>query len=117
MTGTTTRVPGGTLVGQRVRRKQGDLVLTGRGGYLEDLDLPEMLHAPLLRSSEPRARLVGIDTAAARTMPGVRYIMTGAEALDHVGVIPHFFDPAVVGARTMEFRCLAVEEVRHEGEA
>ena len=103
--------------GQRVRRKQGNLVLTGRGGYLDDVELPGMLHAALLRRTEPHARITRIDTSAASALPGVRRVLTGAEAGDHVGIIPHFFDPVAVGARTVNFRCLAVETVRHAGEA
>jgi carbon-monoxide dehydrogenase large subunit len=103
--------------GHRVRRKQGDLMLTGRGGYLDDVELPGMLHAAIVRSTEPHARIVSIDTDAARALPGVRHVMTGAEAVEHVGIVDHFFDPAAIGARTTHFRCLAVEEVIHAGEA
>lgn len=102
--------------GEHVRRKDGDLVLTGRGGYLDDVVLPNTVHAALLRSPFPRARLRGIDTSAACQMPNVRLVLTGQQAREVIGPIPHFFDPALVGGRSADFRCLAVDIVRYEGE-
>ena len=100
----------------RQRRKQGDLMLTGRGGYLEDIELPGMLHAAVLRSSEAHARIVSIDTAAAAAAPGVKLVLTGAELAEQLPEIAHLFDPAAFGARTTGFRALAVERVIYEGE-
>ncbi|NMH97486.1 xanthine dehydrogenase family protein molybdopterin-binding subunit [Pseudonocardia acidicola] len=101
---------------EQIRRKDGDLVLTGRGGYLDDVVLPGTLHAAVLRSPHPHARIRGIDTSAADDRPGVRLVLTGQEARDAAGIIPHFFDPALVGGRTADFRCLAVDTVGYEGE-
>jgi carbon-monoxide dehydrogenase large subunit len=103
--------------GERVRRRHGDLILTGRGGYLDDVELPGMLHATFLRSTEVHARIVKVDVSPALTMPGVRHVMTGAQATEHVTIVPHFYDPAVVGGRTTDFTCMAVDRVTHEGEA
>ena len=102
--------------GARVRRKDGDLMLTGRGRYLDDIELPGMLHAAVLRSTHAHARIVSVDTSGALDRPGVRLTMTGTKALSLAGPIPHFFDPAVVGGKTAEFRCLAVDKVIHAGE-
>jgi carbon-monoxide dehydrogenase large subunit len=101
---------------EQVRRKDGDLVLTGRGAYLDDIVLPGTLHAAVLRSPHPHATVRGIDTSTARARPGVRLVLTGREARDAIGIIPHFFDPALVGGRTADFRCLAVDTVVYEGE-
>ena len=54
--------------------------VTGRALYTGDLKLPGMLHAKVLRSPHPSARIVSIDTAAARALPGVRVVLTGADA-------------------------------------
>ncbi|MGH2939711.1 MAG: xanthine dehydrogenase family protein molybdopterin-binding subunit [Solirubrobacterales bacterium] len=110
----------GTIEGseaKRVKRHHGDLVLTGRGRYLDDIVLPGMKHAAILRSTEASARILDVDVRAAREMPGVRWVMTGADAVDHVGVVPNCAEPAGAGLMTAEFRCLAVDRVRHEGEA
>ena len=100
----------------RVRRKDGDHILTGKGRYLDDIELPGTLHAAILRSPHAHARIVSIDTSGALEQPGARLAMTGAEALALVGPIPHFFDPAVVDGHTTEFRCLAVDKVVYAGE-
>ncbi|MDT7660291.1 MAG: 2-furoyl-CoA dehydrogenase large subunit, partial [Pseudonocardiales bacterium] len=69
------------LVGRSVRRKDGDLVLTGHGAYLDDIEFPGgTLHAALLRSPHPAARILRLDTTAALARPGVRVVMGGAEA-------------------------------------
>ncbi len=54
--------------------------VTGRALYTGDLKLPGMLHAKVLRSPHPSARIVSIDTAAARALPGVRVVLTGDDA-------------------------------------
>ncbi|MEA2321193.1 MAG: aerobic carbon-monoxide dehydrogenase large subunit [Solirubrobacteraceae bacterium] len=106
----------GPAVGARVRRKDGDLVLTGRGAYLDDVELPGMLHAAILRSTEAHARIVGIDTSRALARPGVRLVMTAADVADRIGPIPHFFDSANVGGQTTDFRVLATDKVVYEGQ-
>jgi len=105
-----------THVGARIRRKQGDLVLTGHGRFLDDIDLPGMLHAAVLRSPHAHARLVSVDVGPALNAPGVRLSLSGEDALRLVGPIPPFYDPAAVGGKTAEFRCLAVGKVTYDGE-
>jgi carbon-monoxide dehydrogenase large subunit len=102
--------------GDRARRMQGDLVLTGRGRFLDDIELPRMLHAAVLRSPHPHARILRVDTSAAARSPGVRAVLTGADALPLSGPIPHYFDPAIPGGKTHGFRCLAVDKVLYVGQ-
>src|SRR5262245_38241328 len=102
--------------GAHVRRKDGDLVLTGRGGYLEDVQLPGMLHAVLLRSSEADADLVEIATEAARNAPGVRMVMLGAELAEHLPAMVEFVDLESVGGRPGKLPALAVDKVCYEGQ-
>ena len=97
-------------------RKDGDLILTGRAAFLDDVKLHDMHHAAVLRSNRPRAKIVSINISKAEAFPGVRCVLTGALALKHAGVMPAFFDPAIVGCPTAEFRCLAHEEVRWVGQ-
>jgi CO/xanthine dehydrogenase Mo-binding subunit len=54
--------------------------VTGRAMYAGDLQLPGMLHAKVLRSPYPHARILRIDTAAARALPGVRAVLTSEDA-------------------------------------
>ena len=54
----------------------------GRALYTGDIKLPGMLHAKVLRSPYPSARIVSIDTSAALALPGVRAVLSGADAPD-----------------------------------
>ena len=54
--------------------------LSGRALYAGDIKQPGMLHAKVLRSPYPHARIVRIDTRAARALPGVKAVVTGADA-------------------------------------
>ncbi|MDQ0140618.1 xanthine dehydrogenase family protein molybdopterin-binding subunit [Cupriavidus necator] len=77
----------------------------GRAQYAGDLKLPGMLHAKVLRSPHPHARIVRIDTAAAKALPGVKLVATGYDVpARHWG--PH----------RKEQRILACGVVRHVGE-
>lgn len=60
--------------------------LQGRTRYTIDLQPPRLLHGFVLRAEVPSARLVAIDTRAARAMPGVRAIVTGADAPHRHGI-------------------------------
>jgi len=102
-----------------------DRLLTGRGQFIADLTLPGMLHAVFVRSQIAHGRIRSIDVARAAAMPGVAHVLTGADLLRIV--------PPVAGAqlslpskwRTQvqhtihapQQPMLAVEKVRHVGEA
>ncbi|NBP71999.1 MAG: xanthine dehydrogenase family protein molybdopterin-binding subunit [Alphaproteobacteria bacterium] len=67
------------LIGKRVSRPNAKRLVAGRGRYADDLQLPRMVHAAFLRSPHPHARIVSIDTDAAKRLHGVVYVMTGRE--------------------------------------
>ena len=56
-----------------------DQRVRGRVPYAIDIALPRMLHAKLVRSRAPHARIIRVDVSAARAVPGVRLVLTGAE--------------------------------------
>lgn len=66
-------------IGASVRRKEDLRFLQGKGNYTDDLNRPGQAHAWILRSPHAHARIRGLDTAAARAMPGVIGIFTGAD--------------------------------------
>ncbi|MDA8044738.1 MAG: xanthine dehydrogenase family protein molybdopterin-binding subunit [Actinomycetota bacterium] len=70
------------LVGAKVHRVEDQRVLIGRGHYIDDLHLPQMLHAAFLRSPFAHARIERIQADEARGAPGVRAVYTGAELND-----------------------------------
>ena len=66
-------------VGQPVRRKEDDTLVRGKGKYTDDFSLPGQVYAWIVRSSHAHGILRGIDTEAAKAMPGVLGVWTGAD--------------------------------------
>ena len=66
-------------VGQPVPRKEDPKLLRGEGRYSDDINLPGQAYAVIVRSRVAHGCCVGIDTEAARTMPGVLGVYTGAD--------------------------------------
>ncbi|HEX7791971.1 MAG TPA: xanthine dehydrogenase family protein molybdopterin-binding subunit [Afipia sp.] len=66
-------------VGQPVRRKEDDMLVRGKGTYTDDLNQPRQVYAWIVRSSHAHGIIKGIDTGAARTMPGVLGVWTGRD--------------------------------------
>ena len=66
-------------VGQPVRRKEDDTLVRGKGKYTDDFNLPGQAYAWIVRSSHAHGILRGIDTTAARKMPGVLGVWTGTD--------------------------------------
>jgi CO/xanthine dehydrogenase Mo-binding subunit len=64
--------------------------VSGRLSFVADIELPGMLHARLLRSTRPHARLARVDVAAARSIPGVAAVLTGEDVLAADDVQPTF---------------------------
>ena len=98
-------------IGQNMKRVEDPRLLTGRGKYIDDMSVPNMAHAAVLRSPHAHARIVRIDATRARALPGVLLVMTGAEAAEQTGPLPCFSSPA-----TTQY-CIALDRVRHVGEA
>ncbi|HTW71748.1 MAG TPA: xanthine dehydrogenase family protein molybdopterin-binding subunit, partial [Acetobacteraceae bacterium] len=77
-------------IGQPVRRKEDRRLLQGRGSYGDDLVLPNLAHAVLVRSPHAHARIVSVDTKRAMSAPGVLAVLTGADYIaDGLKPIPH----------------------------
>ena len=107
--------------GRDVRRLGDEGLLKGLGQFTDDIRLPDELRLVFVRSPYPHARIAAIDAAAARSMPGVVAVMTGAE-LVAAGVkhIPGNRDFKRAGGEpgaTPLRRVLAHERVRFVGEA
>ena len=71
-----------TVLGTNMPRMGGVERVVGKGIYGIDLNLPDALHGGVLRSEHAHARIVRIDTDAARALPGVRAVVTAADAPD-----------------------------------
>ena len=68
-----------SYIGKVVPRPNLDRLMQGRGLYVSDIELPRMGHVVFLRSPHAHAKIVDIDAAQARRMPGVIAIVTGQE--------------------------------------
>ena len=73
---------GPKAIGTRLPRRDAADKLAGAARYTDDLSRPGMLHAAILGSPYPSARILGIDTAAALALPGVKAVLTGADLPD-----------------------------------
>src|SRR5215468_4130636 len=77
-------------IGQPVRRKEDFRLLTGRGRFADDIVLPELAHAVIVRSPHAHARIVAVDKTAACAAPGVLAVFSGSDyAAAGLGPIPH----------------------------
>src|SRR5579871_4840258 len=79
--------------------------VTGATQYAADVTRPGMLHAKILRSPYPHARIVSIDTSRARALPGVQAVLTGED-------LPEY----LVGRSMRDMPILARGKVRFVGE-
>src|ERR1700742_3663250 len=66
-------------VGQPVRRKEDDTLVRGKGKYTDDFSLPNQAYAWMVRSSHAHGIIRGVDISAAKAMPGVLGVWTGAD--------------------------------------
>jgi len=104
-------------IGASIKRSEDPRILTGRGRYVDDIKLPRMLHAAFVRSPMAHARLLSVDVSAARELPGVVAVLTGAdlEAMTVPGPDPLLAMFAGPGP-TPEFSLLATDKVRFVGD-
>lgn len=95
------------FMGARVKRVEDPRLLTGQARFLDDIDVPGMLEVAFVRSPYPAARIMGIDTKAAKAAPGVRAVI----AFEDCPVVLWQKDAYEVGQPV-----LAHGEVRYVGE-
>jgi CO/xanthine dehydrogenase Mo-binding subunit len=77
-------------IGQPVRRKEDSRLLTGRGSFADDVSLPELTHAVIVRSPHAHAHIASVNKGAALGSPGVLAVLTGRDYVeDGLGPIPH----------------------------
>ena len=85
-------------IGQPVRRVEDQRFLTGRSRYVDDIQLPHMLHGAVVMSPHPHARIKSINVEEAMATPGVHLVLTGADVRkDGIGGIPPLFMPEDMG--------------------
>jgi 4-hydroxybenzoyl-CoA reductase alpha subunit len=95
------------VVGRPLPKVDAAAKVTGATRFADDLALPRMLYAKVLRSPHPHARLVAIDASAALALPGVKAVLTGRDLPIPFGILPVSQDE----------HALALDRVRFVGDA
>jgi carbon-monoxide dehydrogenase large subunit len=103
------------VFGAPIKRREDPRFITGAGSYLDDIKLPGLTHAVVLRSTYAHARLRSIDTSRAKSMPGVVAVFTGQDFAD-VNPLPCAWAAGGVENHLNTPRVLAIDTVRWTGD-
>ncbi|MEA2981296.1 MAG: aerobic carbon-monoxide dehydrogenase large subunit [Alphaproteobacteria bacterium] len=98
-----------------MERREDMRFLRGRGEYVDDVAMPGLLYAVILRSSVAHGRLVSIDASAALAVPGVHSVITGADIPGGPPIIPMRLQP-LPEFKPFEQPVIAHDKVRYVGE-
>ena len=108
-------------IGASVRRKEDHRFLTGNGIYLDDINRSSQAYASFVRSPHAHAKINGIDTSGAESMPGVLAVFTGQDLADD-GIGPLICGWLIKSKNGDDHKApahpaLAVDTVRYVGDA
>jgi carbon-monoxide dehydrogenase large subunit len=108
------------FIGKRVLRNEDPRLLTGQGLFVDDIEIPGMLHAAFMRSDYAHARILSIDVSAARERPGVVAVFTAEDMGDDWEPGPPLVSPPPtlkdVTFHSRRQAPLVKDVVRHAGE-
>jgi carbon-monoxide dehydrogenase large subunit len=104
------------FTGSSVRRSEDPRILTGKGHYVDDVRIPGMLHAAFVRSPFAHARITNVDVTAAREVPGVVAVLTGADVEALIVPGPGIAGMFAGGVTLPAFSQLATDKVRLVGD-
>jgi len=124
-------MPKRRYIGAPVPRVEDRRLIRGQGEYTDDVRIPNAAHAAVVRSIHAHARIVAVHTGEATAAPGVVAVFTGRDyaadghhgirqasnPADNVDASRLGFDPATCRVVEMEQQVIAVDRVRHVGEA
>jgi CO/xanthine dehydrogenase Mo-binding subunit len=97
-------------LGKSINRVEDPRFLRGEGRYIDDIKLPGMAHAAIVRSPHAHAKILAIRTEAAEKLAGVIAVVTGKDVSERANPLPSF------GAGPIIQDMIAIEKVRHYGE-
>ena len=104
------------LIGNSLKRREDPRLITGSATYTDDIQLPRMLYAAVLRSPWAHARVSGIDVGRARTSPGVVAVYTGRDLAERVNPVPCAWMVPNCELKVPPHPLLAVDTVRYVGD-
>ncbi len=104
------------VIGQALQRHEDIRLIRGQGQYTDDMKLPGMVYAHIVRSPYAHAKITAIDTSRAKKMPGVVAVFSGQDLKDEVGLIPTAWIPPDADMKVTPHPALAYDEVRYQGD-
>lgn len=105
------------IFGSGIRRREDPRLITGTARYTDDITLPGMVHAAVLRSPHAHARIARLDTQRATGAPGVVAVFTGADVEGALNPIPCAWLLPNAELKIAQYRALAKDVVRYVGDA
>ncbi|GJM28372.1 MAG: carbon monoxide dehydrogenase [Cyclobacteriaceae bacterium] len=110
-----------SVIGKSIKRVEDKRFLTGKGKYVDDMVLPDMTYAAILRSHLAHARIANVDITAAENAPGVVAVFTGADIVKaEIGGVPCGWQVDFKNGDTMKeppHPLLVADKVRFMGDA
>ncbi len=104
------------IFGSAIRRREDPRLLTGTGTFTDDIRLPGMVHAAMLRSPHAHARIRAIDTAKAKAAPGVLAVYTAADTEGVLKAMPCAWLLPNADLKVAEYPVIAKDTVRYVGD-
>ena len=105
------------ILGSGIRRREDPRLITGGATYTDDVQLPGMLYAAILRSPHAHAKINSIDTTAANSSPGVVAVFTGSDTNGVLSPIPCAWIPPDSDVKAVAHPAIATDVVRYQGDA
>ena len=105
------------ILGSGIRRREDPRLITGGATYTDDIQLPGMAYAAILRSPHAHAKINNIDTNSAKASPGVVAVFTGADTDGVLSPIPCAWIPPDSDVKAVAHPALATDVVRYQGDA
>jgi carbon-monoxide dehydrogenase large subunit len=102
-------------IGAARRRKEDARLITGRTKWTDNIQLPAQQHLAMVRSPFAHARIVSVDTSAAKEVPGVVDVLTGEDVKDIQGALPNAW-PISPDQKAPSHPAIAVDRVAFAGE-
>src|SRR5262245_32667782 len=105
------------VFGSGIRRREDPRLITGTARYTDDIALPGMTYAAILRSPHAHARITRIDTSRAKAAPGVLAVFTGTDTEQVLKPIPCLWLVPNCDLKAAPFKALATDVVRYVGDS
>ena len=104
------------IFGSGIRRREDPRLITGTATYTDDITLPNMVHAAMLRSPHAHAKITRIDASRAAAAPGIVAVYTGADIEEALQPVPCAWLLPDSDLKVAGYPCIAKDVVRYTGD-